>query len=119
MSSAIHPTAIIEPGASLGTDVSVGPFCVVGDGAVLGDGVKLHSHVVIAGRTRIGARTQVYPFAVLGHPPQDLKFRGEVSDLIIGSDCTIREWFREITALKKLASHGDSSDSAKDDGASS
>jgi UDP-N-acetylglucosamine acyltransferase len=91
MSDAIHPTAIVDPRASLGTDVSVGPFCLVGEGAVLGDGVKLHSHVVVAGRTRIGARTQVYPFAVLGHPPQDLKFRGEVSDLIIGSDCTIRE----------------------------
>jgi UDP-N-acetylglucosamine acyltransferase len=46
---------------------------------------------VIAGRTRIGARTQVYPFAVLGHPPQDLKYKGEETDLVIGSDCTIRE----------------------------
>jgi UDP-N-acetylglucosamine acyltransferase len=91
MSVTVHPTAIVEPGASLGTGVTVGPFCLVGARASLGDGVKLHSHVVIAGRTALGARTQVYPFAVLGHPPQDLKYRGEDSDLVIGADCTIRE----------------------------
>ena len=88
---AIHSTAIVEDGAQLGADVSIGPFCVVGAQAVLGDGVRLHSHVVIAGQTSIGARTQVYPFASLGHPPQDLKYAGELSDLIIGTDCLIRE----------------------------
>jgi UDP-N-acetylglucosamine acyltransferase len=89
--ASIHATAIVEPGASLGAGVTIGPFCLVGAKATLGDGVKLHSHVVIAGRTRIGEGTQVYPFAVLGHPPQDLKYRGEESDLVIGAHCTIRE----------------------------
>jgi UDP-N-acetylglucosamine acyltransferase len=91
MSPSIHPSAIIDPGAILGAGVTVGPFCLVGAGVTLGDDVKLHSHVVVAGRTRVGARTQVYPFAVLGHPPQDLKYKGEETDLVIGSDCTIRE----------------------------
>jgi UDP-N-acetylglucosamine acyltransferase len=87
----IHQTAIVEPGASLGAGVSIGPFCLVGAEARLGEGVRLHSHVVVAGRTSVGARTEVYPFAVLGHPPQDLKYRGETSELVIGADCTIRE----------------------------
>jgi len=91
MAKSIHPTAIIEAGATLAEDVRIGPYCLVGARAVLDAGVVLHSHVVIAGYTRIGERTQVYPFAVLGHPPQDLKFRGEASELVIGADCVIRE----------------------------
>jgi UDP-N-acetylglucosamine acyltransferase len=91
MATSIHPTALIEAGAQLGADVSIGPYCVVGADAVLGDSVVLHSHVVIAGHTRLGARTQVFPFAVLGHPPQDLKYRGEPSELIVGDDCVVRE----------------------------
>ncbi|MDQ0393220.1 acyl-ACP--UDP-N-acetylglucosamine O-acyltransferase [Labrys monachus] len=89
--ASVHPTAIIAPGASLAAGVSIGPYCVVSEHAVLEEGVTLHSHVVVAGHTRIGARTQAYPFAVLGHPPQDMKFRGEVSQLIVGADCVIRE----------------------------
>ncbi|MDQ0469304.1 acyl-ACP--UDP-N-acetylglucosamine O-acyltransferase [Labrys wisconsinensis] len=91
MTQAIHPTAIVAPGAVLGEGVTVGPFCLVGEAVSLADGVTLHSHVVVAGRTRIGARTQVYPFASLGHPPQDLKYRGEPSELVVGADCLIRE----------------------------
>ena len=87
----IHPTAIVEPGAVLGNGVQIGPYCVVGPKVTLGDDVVLHSHVVIAGQTRIGARTQIYPFASLGHPPQDLKYRGEPNELTIGVDCLIRE----------------------------
>jgi len=87
----IHPTAIIEDGASLGDDVKVGPYCVVGKDATLGDGVELFSHVVVAGNTKIGARTRVWPFASVGHQPQDLKFAGEVSYLEIGEDNMIRE----------------------------
>lgn len=87
----IHPTAIIEDGARLGEGVNVGPFCRVSANAVLGDGVDLKSHVVIDGRTQIGARTVVYPFAVLGGPPQHLGYRGEDTAAIIGADCIIRE----------------------------
>jgi UDP-N-acetylglucosamine acyltransferase len=88
---AIHPSAIVEPGAELGTDVEIGPYCVIGPKVRLGDGVKLLSHVVIDGNTVIGARTKIFPFAVIGMPPQDLKHRGEDTRLEIGSDNVIRE----------------------------
>jgi UDP-N-acetylglucosamine acyltransferase len=87
----VHPTAIVEDGAKVGADVRVGPYCVVGGEVALGDGVELLSHVVVAGRTTIGARTRIFPFASIGHQPQDLKYKGELSTLTIGSDCLIRE----------------------------
>jgi UDP-N-acetylglucosamine acyltransferase len=87
----IHPTAIVEDGAQIGAGVSIGPYCVVGENVSLGDGVELASHVVVAGRTTIGARTRMFPFASIGHQPQDLKYKGEPSTLTIGSDCLIRE----------------------------
>ncbi|WP_091969843.1 acyl-ACP--UDP-N-acetylglucosamine O-acyltransferase [Methylobacterium gossipiicola] len=87
----IHPSAIVEDGATLGADVRIGPFCHVGPEVSLGDGCELVSHVVVAGRTAIGPRTRLYPFASIGHPPQDLKFKGEPSTLAIGADCLIRE----------------------------
>ncbi len=87
----IHPSAVIEPGARLGRDVIVGPFCCVGGETVLGDGVELISHVAVAGATSIGARTRVFPFASIGHQPQDLKYKGERSTLTVGADCIIRE----------------------------
>ncbi|HEX9881708.1 MAG TPA: acyl-ACP--UDP-N-acetylglucosamine O-acyltransferase [Hyphomicrobium sp.] len=86
-----HPTAIIEAGATLGADVKVGPYCVVGAEVVLSEGVELVSHVAVAGRTTIGPRTRIFPFASIGHQPQDLKYKGEPSRLTIGSDCLIRE----------------------------
>ncbi len=89
--STIHPTAVVAPGASLGAGVTIGPFCVVGEDVSLGDGVVLHSHVVVTGRTTVGDRTKVFPFASLGHQPQDLKYRGEPSRLEIGADTVIRE----------------------------
>ena len=87
----VHPTAIVEPGAVLGKGVVVGPWCTVGPDVALGDGVRLISHVTVAGRTTIGPDTVVYPFASVGMPPQDLKYRGEASRLEIGSGNTIRE----------------------------
>ena len=87
----VHPTAIIENGAILGSDVTVGPYCSIGPEVSLGDGVVLHSHVVVAGRTSVGSGTEVYPFASIGHNPQDLKYAGESSALEIGSDNVIRE----------------------------
>ena len=91
MSAGVHATSIVDPAARLGADVRIGPFCVVGPEVTLGDGVALESHVAVAGVTSIGARTRVWPFASLGHQPQDLKFRGERSELVIGADCMIRE----------------------------
>jgi UDP-N-acetylglucosamine acyltransferase len=87
----IHSSAIVEDGAKIGDGVEIGPFCHIGPQVELGDGVQLKSHVVIAGRTSIGARTRIFPFASLGHEPQDLKYRGEDSSLTIGADCLIRE----------------------------
>lgn len=87
----IHPTALVDSAARLGTDVQVGPYCVVGPNVVLGDRVRLISHVVVEGRTTIGAETVVYPFASLGHRPQDLKFKNEPSALEIGAKNQIRE----------------------------
>ena len=87
----VHPSAVIEDGAQLGVDVAVGPFCHVGPDVILGDGVELVSHVALHGRTSVGARTRIFPFASIGHQPQDLKFHGEPSVLEIGADCLIRE----------------------------
>jgi UDP-N-acetylglucosamine acyltransferase len=91
MSGRIHPTAVVEDGARFGADVEVGPFCHVGPRATLAEGVQLLSHVSLAGDTTIGARTRIFPFAAIGHEPQDLKYRGEPSRLIVGEDCLIRE----------------------------
>jgi UDP-N-acetylglucosamine acyltransferase len=88
---AIHPTAIVADGAQIGDGVEIGPYSVVGGNVVLGDGVVLHSHVVIDGWTTIGAETHVFPFASVGHVPQDKKFSGEKTELIIGENNTIRE----------------------------
>lgn len=91
MSHAIHPTAIVAPGARLGADVAIGPYCTVGASVTLGDGVRLVSHVVVDGDTEIGEGTEVFPFTSLGHRPQDKKFKGENSRLIIGKRNVIRE----------------------------
>lgn len=87
----VHSTAIVAAEAQLGTGVHVGPYCVVGPDVVLENDVVLESHVAVAGRTRIGARTRVFPFASIGHQPQDLKYGGEPSELLIGPDNVIRE----------------------------
>src|ERR1044072_1187911 len=87
----VPPTAVIERGAELADDGEIVPDCVVGPDVRLAVGVKLISHVVAAGRTSIGARTRIFPFASIGHQPQDLKYKGEPSTLAVGSDCLIRE----------------------------
>ncbi|HRO10341.1 acyl-ACP--UDP-N-acetylglucosamine O-acyltransferase [Amaricoccus sp.] len=87
----LHPTAIVEPGAGIGPGCRIGPYCVVGPEVVLGPRVVLHSHVAVAGRTRIGEDTQIFPFASIGHIPQDLKFHGEPVELLIGARNRIRE----------------------------
>ena len=88
----IHPTAIVELGARVADDVEIGPYSVIGRDVELGPGVRLESHVVIAGRTRIGAGCHIFPFASIGQPPQDLKYAGEPSALIVGCNNVIREY---------------------------
>ncbi|GAB2206193.1 acyl-ACP--UDP-N-acetylglucosamine O-acyltransferase [Roseibium sp. ROS1] len=87
----IHPTAIVEDGAVIGEGVRIGPYSTVGPNVKLADGVILESHVVVTGHTSVGAKTHIFPFASIGHKPQDLKFAGEVSFLEIGANNQIRE----------------------------
>lgn len=89
--SQIHQSAIIHPNATIEAGVSIGPFCVIGEQVTLKKGVTLHSHVVVDGQTTIGEETVVFPFASLGHAPQDKKYQGENSRLEIGSHNIIRE----------------------------
>ncbi|AIL64996.1 Acyl-[acyl-carrier-protein]--UDP-N- acetylglucosamine O-acyltransferase [Rickettsiales bacterium Ac37b] len=91
MSNNIHPTAIIYPGAELANNVYVGPYSIVGKNVKLGENVVLKSHVVIEGHTEIGDNTEIFPFASIGHIPQDKKYKGETSRVIIGSNNIIRE----------------------------
>jgi len=87
----IHPTALVDEAAQIGAGVRIGPFSIVGADAVVGDGTVIQSHVVIGGHTELGAGCQVFPFASVGQPPQDLKYKGEPSRLVIGPRTVIRE----------------------------
>jgi UDP-N-acetylglucosamine acyltransferase len=87
----VHPTAIISPGAVVAPSAEVGPWCTVGADVVLEDGVRLISHVVVDGHTRIGAGAVLYPFCTVGLPPQDLKYKGEPTQTVIGARTQIRE----------------------------
>lgn len=87
----IHPSAVIEEGAHIGNGCAIGPFCHVGPNVILHDNVTLKSHVVVTGHTTIGSDTVVFPFASLGEIPQDLKFKGEETRLVIGQRNRIRE----------------------------
>lgn len=87
----IHPSSIISDGAKIGKNVSIGAFCTIGKDSVIGDNCRIHSHVVIEGMTTIGNECEIFPFAAVGTPPQDLKYGGEKSRLVIGDRCTIRE----------------------------
>ena len=87
----IHPSAIIESGAKIANDVIIGPFSYIGAEVILHSGVEIKSHVVVTGNTEIGCETVVYPFAVIGEIPQDLKFNGEQTSLKIGKNNQIRE----------------------------
>src|ERR1041385_4148845 len=88
----IHPTAVVSPGARIGDDCFIGPYCIVGAEVQLGEGVRLESHCVVDGRTSIGAGTHVFPFVSIGLASQDLKYKGEPSETIIGERNNIREF---------------------------
>jgi len=89
--STIHPTAIVDSEARLGAGVRIGPHCLVGPNVILGDRTELISHAVVTGHTTMGSGNRVFPFACIGHEPQDLKYHGEDSEVIIGNDNTFRE----------------------------
>lgn len=87
----IHPSAVVSPEAKIAEGVHIGPFCVVGPEVSIGRDTVLVSHVVLRGRTSIGERNRIYPFCVLGAPPQDVGYRGEDTRLVIGDDNILRE----------------------------
>ena len=88
----IHPTALVAPGAEIADDVEIGPFCIVGAEVRLAAGVVLRSHVVVEGQTEVGEACEVWPFAMLGGPPQHSGHKpGDPSRLVIGARNLIRE----------------------------
>lgn len=87
-----HPTAIIHPQAKLAPTVSVGPYAIIGDNVELGEDCEVMSHAVLAGPLRMGRGNRIFPFASIGHDPQDLKYHGETTRIEIGDYNTIREY---------------------------
>jgi UDP-N-acetylglucosamine acyltransferase len=89
--SRVHPTALVDPAAELADDVEVGAFSIIGPKVRIGPGSWIGPHVVVTGRTTIGQRTRIFQFASIGEEPQDKKYGGEDTELVIGDDNTIRE----------------------------
>jgi len=88
----IHNSSIIDKKAKIGNEVRVGPFCYVGPEVQISDGVELISNVHIEGNVKVGKGTKIFPFASIGTPPQDLKYKGEANSLEIGENNVIREY---------------------------
>lgn len=90
--SRIHTTALVDPCAELDLDVEVGPYSIIGPKVKIGKGTRINSHVVVEGNTTIGEGNHIFQFSTVGSVPQDLKYKGEESQLIIGSYNVIREF---------------------------
>jgi UDP-N-acetylglucosamine acyltransferase len=88
----IHSTALVDPKAELAADVSVGPYAVIGPGVRIGEGSSIGAHCVIEGQTTIGRNNRIFQFCSLGAAPQDKKYAGEPTQLVIGDGNTIREF---------------------------
>jgi UDP-N-acetylglucosamine acyltransferase len=88
----IHPTAVVDAKAELDGDVEVGPYSVIGPGVRIGKGTRIKAHVVIEGNTTLGEGNTIFQFATVGSAPQDLKYRGEESRLVVGDHNVIREF---------------------------
>jgi len=88
----IHPTAIVDAGAALAATVTVGPYTIIGPHVSIGEGTSIGAHCVIEGHTRIGRDNRIFQFASLGAAPQDMKYAGEPTELVIGDRNTIREF---------------------------
>jgi UDP-N-acetylglucosamine acyltransferase len=88
----IHPTAVIDPKAEVDSSVTVGPYAVIGAGVRIGADSVVEAHAVVSGPTTLGCRNQISSFATVGGPPQDLKYKGEPTELIVGDDNRIREY---------------------------
>jgi UDP-N-acetylglucosamine acyltransferase len=99
----IHPTALVDPDAKLDEGVWIGPFCIVESGTSIGKGTILESNVTVKRGTSLGQRCRIWPHVVLGHEPQDLKFKGEESFLRIGDD----NMFREMVTIHRATGEGE------------
>lgn len=91
MTTFIHPTAIVHENSIIGENVYIGPYCVIGEHVQIGDECNLRSHVIIEGHTKIGRKNQIYPFVLLGMPPQDKTYKNEPTETIIGDGNLFRE----------------------------
>ena len=110
MTTSIHPAAFIDEAARLGPGVEVGPGAVIGPHVTIGDGTRIGSHALVTGWTKVGKGCRIHHGAVLGSPPQDLKYRGEVSYLEVGDHTEIREYVTanlatEPGATTRIGSH--------------
>lgn len=110
MSTALHPAAFIDPAAQLGVGVSIGPGAVIGPHVTIGDRTSVGSHALVTGWTRIGRDCRLHHGAVLGSPPQDLKYAGESSFLEVGDETEVREYVTanlatEPGATTRVGSH--------------
>ncbi len=92
MPKEIHKTAIVNPKADIGDNVSIGPFCIIGEGVVIKKGARLISNVIVEGNTEIGEECIIHPFATIGLPPQDIKYKNEKTGVKIGKKNIIREY---------------------------
>ncbi|MDH3284678.1 MAG: acyl-[acyl-carrier-protein]--UDP-N-acetylglucosamine O-acyltransferase, partial [Acidobacteriota bacterium] len=90
--AAIHASAVIDPGAEIGPGTSVGPYSVVGPEVRVGANNRIDAHVIIDGRVTLGDDNKIFPFTLIGLPPQDLKYGGEPTEVVIGSRNTFREY---------------------------
>ncbi len=99
----VHPTAIVNKGAKLGTGVQVGPFCVIGGDVSIDSDTRLHGHVTIDGHTKIGSACEIFPYTSIGLPPQDVRYKGEDTLLVIGD----RNIIREYVSIHRASSSGD------------
>jgi UDP-N-acetylglucosamine acyltransferase len=91
MATTVHPTAIVDPRAELGEGVEIGPYAVIGPDVQIGAGSQIGPHVVIDGRVRMGRGNRIFPGACIGLEPQDLKYSGAPTEVVMGDDNTIRE----------------------------
>jgi UDP-N-acetylglucosamine acyltransferase len=90
--ASVHPTALVDPQADLGDGVSIGPFAIIGPQVRVGPGSSIGSHTILEGRTEIGAGCQVGSHVVIGAPPQDVKYHGEPTQVVVGDGTIVREF---------------------------
>lgn len=92
MKAKIHPTAIVDPKAEIDINVDIGPYCIIKKGVRIKKGSSLVSNVIVEGLTEIGENCTIHPFSSIGFAPQDLKYKGENTRLVLGDNNTVREY---------------------------